>query len=65
MNAASSNGLHGFETPKAICLDSEPFSAENGLTTPTFKLKRPQLKDHYQRQIDDMYANMTAPPSRL
>ncbi len=62
---AKKNGLHGFETPRAIYLESEPFSPDNGLSTPTFKLKRPQLKDHYQKQIDDMYGNMAAPPSRL
>ena len=62
---AKKNGLHGFETPRAIYLESEPFTAENGLTTPTFKLKRPQLQSHYRKEIDDLYANMTAPVSRL
>mmetsp|Transcript_21357 Transcript_21357/g.31193 ORF Transcript_21357/g.31193 Transcript_21357/m.31193 type:complete len:84 (+) Transcript_21357:193-444(+) len=62
---AKAGGLHGFETPKAIYLESEVFSVENGLTTPTFKMKRPQLRDHYQAQIDEMYAKMPAPPSKL
>jgi len=64
-NFAKKNGLHGFETPKAIHLESELFTAENGLTTPTFKLKRPQLKDHYEDQIDELYAKMPPPPSKL
>lgn len=62
---AKKNGLHGFETPKAIYLESEMFTAENGLTTPTFKLKRPQLKDHYEDQINELYAKMPPPPSKL
>ena len=33
-------------------MDSEPFSVENGLTTPTFKHKRPQLLQHYKAEID-------------
>jgi hypothetical protein len=31
------------------------FSVENGLITPTFKYKRPQLQRRYQVEIDSMY----------
>jgi long-chain acyl-CoA synthetase len=50
--------LHGFEFVKTIHLTSEPFSVENDLTTPTFKLKRPQLLTHFKAQVDDMYAKI-------
>jgi hypothetical protein len=39
----ASNGLKSFETVSAVYLESEPFSVENGLMTPTFKLKWQQM----------------------
>eukprot|EP01029_Cantina_marsupialis_P009596 TRINITY_DN222_c0_g2_i1.p1 TRINITY_DN222_c0_g2~~TRINITY_DN222_c0_g2_i1.p1 ORF type:complete len:666 (+),score=215.63 TRINITY_DN222_c0_g2_i1:93-2090(+) len=47
--------LHGFEKAKNFYIDDELWSAENGLLTPTFKTKRPQLKNKYKKQIEDMY----------
>lgn len=44
--------LQGFEQVRKIHVDSEPFSVDNGLTTPTFKHKRPQLLEHYKSEID-------------
>lgn len=52
--------LKGFERPKGIKLLAEPFSVENGLLTPTFKLKRPQLKARYGGDIDMLYAGTGA-----
>ena len=50
-------GLNGFEMVRNVHIEEVPFSAENGLVTPTFKLKRHQLKQRYQKEIDAMYAN--------
>jgi len=47
-------GLKSFEQVKEIHLDQDLFSVENNLLTPTFKLKRPQAKEHYQAQITEM-----------
>lgn len=51
------NGLQGFETVKAIHLESDIFTAEKDLVTPTFKLKRPQLRDYYAKEIEALYAD--------
>merc|ERR1711916_145916 len=50
--------LKGFECAKNIHLEAEPFSPENELLTPTFKPKRPQLKNHYIVLINQMYAEL-------
>ena len=42
----------------AITLVADPFTVENGLLTPTFKLKRPQAKEAFQEAISRMYANV-------
>ena len=52
--------LRGFEQVAAVALSHELFSVENGLLTPTFKLKRPQAKAAFQAQIDAMYSGLSA-----
>ncbi|KAJ3024216.1 Long chain acyl-CoA synthetase 7 peroxisomal [Thoreauomyces humboldtii] len=54
------DGLKGFENVKDIYLESSPFTVENDLMTPTFKLKRHEAKKLYQAQIDEMYARSGA-----
>jgi long-chain acyl-CoA synthetase len=39
----------------AVFLTPEPFAVDNGLLTPSFKLKRPQAKQAFQQEIDAMY----------
>ncbi|KFP25874.1 Long-chain-fatty-acid--CoA ligase 1 [Colius striatus] len=51
------SGLKSFEQVKDIFLHTEMFSIENGLLTPTLKAKRPELRKHFQSQIDELYAN--------
>ncbi|GAV74797.1 AMP-binding domain-containing protein [Cephalotus follicularis] len=50
--------LRGFEFAKAVTLVIEPFTLENGLLTPTFKIKRPQAKEYFANAISDMYAEL-------
>ncbi|CAI0551286.1 unnamed protein product [Linum tenue] len=52
--------LRGFEFAKAVTLVPEPFTLENGLLTPTFKIKRPQAKEYFAKAITDMYDELSA-----
>jgi len=56
---ARSAKLKGFERVAAIRLWAEPLSVENGLLTPTFKVKRPQAKAVFEQLINDMYASIS------
>ena len=49
--------LFGFEIVKAIHLYPREFSIDEDLITPTFKLKRNNLKKYFQSNIDQMYAD--------
>ncbi|EFP92558.2 uncharacterized protein PGTG_18556 [Puccinia graminis f. sp. tritici CRL 75-36-700-3] len=52
---AASAKLLGFERIKNIHLTMEPFSVENELLTPTFKLKRPVAKTKYADVCQKLY----------
>jgi long-subunit acyl-CoA synthetase (AMP-forming) len=47
--------LKAFERVRDIHITREPFSIDNGLLTPTLKLKRFVVKKRYQRELDGMY----------
>lgn len=51
---ASAN-LNGLEIPKNLYVHDEEFTPENGLLTPTFKLKRSDAKTYFLDQIKSMY----------
>jgi long-chain acyl-CoA synthetase len=59
---AKGNGLKGFETIKRVHISFEPFTAENGLMTPTFKVKRKEAYNRYKSDLDALYA-LGAPSS--
>lgn len=52
--------LKGFEMVKNIHVEHELFSVDNSMLTPTFKLKRPQARDHYRPIIDKLYEELTS-----
>ncbi|XP_068815472.1 long-chain-fatty-acid--CoA ligase 6 isoform X9 [Struthio camelus] len=53
------SGLHSFEQVKAIYIHSDMFSVQNGLLTPTLKAKRPELRDYFKRQIEELYSSIS------
>ncbi|GBG00518.1 hypothetical protein Rsub_13195, partial [Raphidocelis subcapitata] len=61
---AKEDRLKGFERVAAVHLEPHAFSVEEELVTPTFKLKRPQLKKKYLPQIERLYAELEAAAPR-
>ena len=48
--------LNGLEKIKKVHLTSTPWTVENDLITPTFKIKRNIAKKTFLEQIEAMYA---------
>lgn len=45
------------EIPKKLTLCAEEWTPDSGLVTAAFKLRRKQIQEHYQKEIDRMYEN--------
>ncbi|XP_012499461.1 PREDICTED: long-chain-fatty-acid--CoA ligase 1 isoform X1 [Propithecus coquereli] len=52
------SGLKSFEQVKGIAIHPELFSIDNGLLTPTMKAKRPELRNYFRSQIDELYSTI-------
>lgn len=48
--------LARFEKLKRVLVVADEFSPENGIMTPTLKLRRRVVEERYKKQIDDLYA---------
>uniref|UniRef100_A0A0M3KH07 AMP-binding domain-containing protein n=1 Tax=Anisakis simplex TaxID=6269 RepID=A0A0M3KH07_ANISI len=51
-------GLNSFEQVKDIYLSVERFTIANDLLTPTMKNKRPQIKSHFMKELNEMYSKL-------
>jgi len=56
--AGKKGGLKGFERIGNVRFAEEEFTEKNNLATPTLKLKRQQLQQKYQKEIDEMYEEL-------
>jgi fatty acid CoA ligase FadD9 len=57
---ATEADLNGYEVPRDLLIETEPFTLENGLLSGARKLLRPKLKETYGERLEQMYADMAA-----
>ncbi len=50
-------GVRGYEVPQRILVVEEDFTTENGMLTPTLKLKRRAVLARYRAELDALYAS--------
>ncbi|XP_070790022.1 long-chain-fatty-acid--CoA ligase 6 isoform X6 [Pituophis catenifer annectens] len=53
------SGLYSFEQVKAVSIHPEMFTVQNGLLTPTLKARRPELREYFKKQIEDLYSSIS------
>ncbi|KAG8782887.1 hypothetical protein FRC15_006113 [Serendipita sp. 397] len=56
---AKHHKLKGFEFVKKIHVTFEPFTVDNNMLTPTFKIRRRDVYSRYKKVLDDMYKEGT------
>jgi long-chain acyl-CoA synthetase len=49
-----------FETPKRIAILAEPFTIDNGFLTPSLKVRRRVIQEHFKDVIDGLYEDEAA-----
>jgi fatty acid CoA ligase FadD9 len=52
--------LQSYEVPADFLIETDPFSATNGLLSGVGKILRPKLKEHYGRRLEQLYADIAA-----
>jgi fatty acid CoA ligase FadD9 len=58
-NIAREFGLQSYEIPRDFLVETRPFTLENGLLTGIRKLARPQLKEYYGPELEQLYVDLT------
>ena len=55
----ANEGLSSIEKIRKFIIAKEPFSTENGLLTPTMKVRRHKVFEIYGETLDDLYGSKT------
>ncbi len=55
---SSWRALQSFEIPKAVHLSAEEWTPENGMLTPTFKIKREIVKRKFEAELEALYQQL-------
>jgi len=55
----ANEGLSSIEKIRKFVIAKEPFSTENGLLTPTMKVRRHKVLEIYGENLDDLYGSKT------
>jgi fatty acid CoA ligase FadD9 len=50
--------LQSYEVPADFLIETDPFTAANGLLSGVGKILRPKLKEHYGERLEQMYADL-------
>jgi fatty acid CoA ligase FadD9 len=58
-NIAREADLQSYEIPRDFIVETRPFTLENGLLTGIRKLARPQLKEYYGPELEQLYVDLT------
>ena len=53
---AAAAGFPHYALPRNVVISQEPWTVENGLLTPTLKIKRKPLYEKFREEIEAMYA---------
>ena len=53
---AAAKDFPSYGIPRAVAVLRDPFTVEDGLLTPTMKLRRPQIAERYADVIETLYA---------
>jgi long-chain acyl-CoA synthetase len=65
LQQAAAAELQGYETVAGVVLVPEPFSVENGLLTPTQKLRRQVARQRFAAAIQAVYSSLTGSGSQI